>query len=243
MNKNINGEKIFTIFALAIIISVIVFVIYSVFSSNKYFYNNVSENTQENNINLPKTQEENVTTNDENMNVSDNKKTELNKTNEQPTTQEPSTPIETEIASYTTSIYDKDENRVFNISKAIQTLNNTLIPANSEFSFNKTIGPMNLDAGYKKALGFDTKGNKIQIAGGGMCQISSTLYNAALIANLEITERHPHSRRVYYVPKDKDATIFYDSLDLKFKNNTSSNIKIIATNDNTNVTIKLVKIS
>lgn len=244
MKKIIDGEKIFTIFALLIIISVIVFVMYSVFSSNKYFYNNVSENTQENNINSPKTQEENVTTNEENMNVSDNKKNELNTPNEQTTTtQEPSTPVETEIASYTTSIYDKDENRVFNISKAIQTLNDTLIPANSEFSFNKTIGPMSQEAGYKKALGFDTKGNKIQIAGGGMCQISSTLYNAALIANLEITERHPHSRRVYYVPKDKDATIFYDSLDLKFKNNTSSNIKIIATNDNTNVTIKLVKIS
>ena len=63
------------------------------------------------------------------------------------------------------------------------------------------------------------------------------------MANLEVTERHPHSRRVYYVPKDKDATIYYGSLDFKFKNNTQDDIKIEATNDNQNVTIKLKKIS
>ncbi len=101
---------------------------------------------------------------------------------------------------------------------------------------------MGQEQGYKEAVGFDANGNKIKVFGGGMCQISSTLYNAALMANLEITERHPHSRRVYYVPKDKDATIYYGSLDLKFKNNTENDIKIIATNDNVNVTIKLMKL-
>ena len=75
-----------------------------------------------------------------------------------------------------------------------------------------------------------------------MCQVSSTLYNVALIANLEITERHPHSRRVYYVPVDKDATIYYPSLDLKFINNTGYDLKISAQNDNYSVTIKMYKI-
>ena len=74
-----------------------------------------------------------------------------------------------------------------------------------------------------------------------MCQISSTLYNVALLANLEITERHAHSRRVNYVPADKDATIYYGSLDLKFINNTDSDIKITAENDNYSVTIKMFK--
>jgi vancomycin resistance protein YoaR len=93
-----------------------------------------------------------------------------------------------------------------------------------------------------KALGFDSEGNKIQIPGGGICQISSTLYNAVLIAGLEVTERHPHSHRVYYVPQDKDATIFYGTYDLKFINNTDRDIKIETTNDNANVTITLTKI-
>ncbi len=100
---------------------------------------------------------------------------------------------------------------------------------------------MNEAQGFKKAVGFDSKGKKIKISGGGLCQISSTLYNAVLDANLEVTERHAHSRRVYYVPKDKDATILYGTLDLKFKNNSDSDIKIEATNDSTNVTITLKK--
>ena len=75
-----------------------------------------------------------------------------------------------------------------------------------------------------------------------MCQISSTLYNAVLLANLEVTERHPHSRRVNYVPVDKDATIYYGSLDFKFINNTSNDLKIVAENDNYSVTIKIYKI-
>ena len=82
----------------------------------------------------------------------------------------------------------------------------------------------------------------LDIPGGGICQISSTLYNAVLIANLEVTERHPHSHRVYYVPQDKDATIFYGTYDLKFINNTDRDIKIETSNDNANVTINLIKI-
>lgn len=101
---------------------------------------------------------------------------------------------------------------------------------------------MGEENGYKLAKGFDDDGKLIDIPGGGMCQVSSTLYNVALIANLEITERHPHSRRVYYVPVDKDATIYYPSLDLKFINNTGYDLKISAQNDNYSVTIKMYKI-
>ncbi len=96
--------------------------------------------------------------------------------------------------------------------------------------------------GYKEATGFDANGNKIKVSAGGMCQISSTIYNTALEANFEIIERHPHSRRVYYVPVDKDATVYYDSLDLKFKNTTDYDIKVVATSDEYNVTIKFMKL-
>ncbi len=144
------------------------------------------------------------------MNINDEKLNEI---------KEEKKPIETEIATFTSTLYDKDENRVYNIGLAISALNGKVVKANEEFSFNNTIGPMDSSHGYKEAVGFDTNGNKIKVAGGGMCQISSTLYNSVLIAGLQVTERHPHSRRVYYVPKDKDATIYYGSLDFKFINN------------------------
>lgn len=149
---------------------------------------------------------------------------------------------EIEIASFTSTLYDNEENRVFNITKACQNLNGVVIEPGQEFSFNDTIGPMGEENGYLKATGFDSQGKIIQVSAGGMCQVSSTLYNVALLANLEITERHPHSRRVYYVPADKDATVYYGSLDLKFINNTDEKIKITAENDSYSVTIKMYKL-
>ena len=149
---------------------------------------------------------------------------------------------ETEISSFTSTLYDNSQNRMFNIRKAVDILNGTVLHSGEEFSFNNTIGPMGEENGYKKANGFDSNGRIIQIAGAGMCQISSTVYNAALLANLEITERHPHSRRVYYVPQDKDATVYYPDLDLKFINNTQNDIKIYASTDNYTVNIVFKKI-
>ena len=149
---------------------------------------------------------------------------------------------EIEIASYTSTLYDNEESRIYNIQKACSMLSGITIKAGEEFSFNQTIGPMGEENGFKKATGFDDDGNLIQISGGGMCQVSSTLYNVALLANLEITERHAHSRKVNYVPADKDATILYPNLDLKFINNTSNDLKISAETDNYSVTIKMYKI-
>lgn len=151
-------------------------------------------------------------------------------------------PVETEIAKYTTTIYDTEESRIHNIKLAISKLDNTIVNKYEEFSFNDTIGPMGQNEGYQKATGFDGNGKKIKIYGGGMCQISSTLYNAVLIANLEVTERHPHSRRVYYVPQDKDASVAYGGANFKFKNTSENKIKINATTDGHDVTITLYKI-
>ena len=150
---------------------------------------------------------------------------------------------ETQIATYTTTLYDKEQTRIDNINLAISKLNGVIIEDGAEFSFNNTIGPMDEGSGFKKATGFDSNGKKIKVSGGGICQISSTLYNSALIAGFNITERHPHSRRVYYVPKDKDATIYYGSLDLKFINNSGSKVRIDASATSSTVTITLVKIA
>ena len=97
--------------------------------------------------------------------------------------------------------------------------------------------------GYKKAEIFDSEGNIIQGYGGGNCQVSSTLYNAVLaVPNLEIIERHEHSRNVQYVEDGKDAAVAYGSIDFKFKNNTNHPIKIIATSTNEYVKVDLLKI-
>ena len=150
--------------------------------------------------------------------------------------------IETQIATYTTTIYDTEESRIHNITLAIGKLDNAIVEEGEEFSFNNTIGPMGANQGYQKATGFDGNGKKIKIYGGGMCQISSTLYNAVLIANLEVTERHAHSRRVYYVPQDKDASVAYGGADFKFKNTSGSKLKIKATTDGHDVTVTLYKV-
>ncbi|MBR1883645.1 MAG: VanW family protein [Clostridia bacterium] len=106
----------------------------------------------------------------------------------------------------------------------------------------KQFGPMDLEHGFKESTVFDSTGHVIKAPGGGMCQISSTMYNVALGANLEIVERHPHSRRVDYVPVDRDATIYYNTLDFKFKNNLDNPIKITATSDEYNVTVTFYQI-
>ena len=216
-----SSDKILSLISIIVLISLIGYIIYLFFKSN---------------INL------NSNKIDINKDISNIANTEINTNTESAQIEKEIIYKDIEIASFTSTLYDNEENRVYNISKACDILNGVTIPNGSEFSFNNTIGPMGEENGYKLAKGFDDDGKLIDIPGGGMCQVSSTLYNVALIANLEITERHPHSRRVYYVPVDKDATIYYPSLDLKFINNTGYDLKISAQNDNYSVTIKMYKI-
>lgn len=245
MENKSNGEKIVLTIVSIVIIIVICYVIYTVFSSNKSFYENsstsknidniTSNNNTNNTSNIDTNSKNDTSTDTDNMNINEETINEINNSKTQLLK-------ETEIATFTSTLYDKDENRVYNIGLAISAINGKIVKNNEEFSFNNTVGPMDESHGYKEAVGFDTDGNKIKVPGGGMCQISSTLYNAVLMANLQVTERHPHSRRVYYVPKDKDATIYYGSLDFKFINNLGTDLRIDASNTNTDVTIKLIKL-
>ena len=249
MKKNNKNENIVTTIMYIIIILVVLSVIFIAFMSNKNLLKNSTEMIGNNktdeiiyneNTELNKNEEEinntKINNNEANdINISKEKIEEI-KQNITPSTQ-------TQIATYTTTLYDKEETRIENIKLAISKLNGVIIENDSEFSFNNTIGPMDETTGFKKATGFDSNGKKIKIYGGGICQISSTLYNSALIAGFEITERHPHSRRVYYVPQDKDATIFYGSLDLKFVNKCGSRVRIDASATESTVTITLTKIT
>lgn len=231
-----------------IILLVVVAAIILILTSNANLFSNENNNSGEQTKNL---NDNNVNeNNNSNNNNSDKSKQSNDNTNDKPATAvakeeketAPQPPTEVQIATYTTTLYDKEQTRIDNINLAISKLNGVIIENGAEFSFNKTIGPMNEGNGFKKATGFDSNGKKIKISGGGICQISSTIYNCALIAGFDITERHPHSKRVYYVPKDKDATILYGSLDLKFVNNSGSKVRINASATKSTVTINLVKI-
>lgn len=131
-----------------------------------------------------------------------------------------------------TNITDKTPERLNNIELGVNKLNGIKVKPGETFSFNETIGPRTPEKGYKEAIIFDGHGNKIDGYGGGICQISSTLYNAVLNAGLEVTERHEHSHDVPYIEKGKDATVSYGSEDFKFKNNTNSPLTINSTTEN-----------
>jgi vancomycin resistance protein YoaR len=147
---------------------------------------------------------------------------------------------ENEISRYTTTLYNKEENRVHNIETAAEKLNKTIVRPGEVFSFNETIGERTKDRGFKKAS-IIVDGEKKTGTGGGVCQISSTLYNAALLADMKILERHEHSRKVPYVPEGKDAAVVYGSKDFKFKNTKDYPVEILITVTDDEVQITLNK--
>lgn len=154
-----------------------------------------------------------------------------------------STPKETTLSEFTTEILPKPANRITNIQISCKKLDGTIVENGQEFSFCGTVGQATSEEGYKEA---DVIINKkvVQALGGGMCQVSTTLYNAALaVPNIEIIERHGHDKPVPYIESGKDATVSYGSVDLKFKNNTGNRIKIYASSDDVNVTVKIVSLS
>ncbi|WP_051250045.1 VanW family protein [Carboxydothermus ferrireducens] len=122
------------------------------------------------------------------------------------------------LASFTTSFDVRKVNRSYNIGVAAGKLNGILIAPGEVFSFNKTVGPRSAKEGYKNAPVI-LRDQLVEALGGGVCQVSTTLYNAVLLANLPIVERHNHSLPVAYVPPGRDATVTDGGKDFKFKNN------------------------
>lgn len=130
-----------------------------------------------------------------------------------------------ELASYSSKYSTAAANRAFNVSRAAASVNGTILMPGEVFSYNQAIGNPSLANGYKMASVYEN-GRQTEGVGGGVCQVSSTLYSAVLYANLEIVERRSHSLTVAYVPKGQDATVSYGSVDFKFRNNTENPIKI-----------------
>lgn len=145
------------------------------------------------------------------------------------------------LAKYTT-IYDAgNTNRAHNIALAAKTINGTILLPGETFSYNGILGNTNKEKGYKVGTAY-VGGKVVESYGGGICQVSSTLYNAALYANLEIVERHNHSYAVNYVPAGRDATVAYGGKNFRFKNSRSYPIKIVASAKNGVVSISIMGI-
>lgn len=139
---------------------------------------------------------------------------------------------------YATRFTKDDPNRVQNIRLAAAILDGTILQPGETFSFNKHVGPRIEIYGYKEApviIG----GELVPDVGGGVCQVSTTLYVAALLADLRIDERSPHSIPPLYVPLGMDAAVAYPYLDLRFTNTTESPIYIAATVDDDHVLVAL----
>lgn len=154
-----------------------------------------------------------------------------------------STSSEIEMASFSTKLGGTMNPRTGNINITTGVLNETVVEPGKTFSFCDTVGKPTKERGYQEADAFDKDGNTFQAVGGGNCQVSSTLYNVVLqIPELQVIERHPHSKRVYYVEKDKDAAVATGSVDFKFKNTGERPIKIYANSDTSSVNIKIVKL-
>lgn len=180
----------------------------------------------------------------ENNNTVPENETDQNAVQEPQPTEPPakSEPVETVLAEFSTTIKSKASNRLNNIQITCSKLNETTVESGKSFSFCQTVGKATEEKGYKKADVIVDK-QVTQALGGGNCQVSSTLYNAILkVSDFKVTERHPHGKKVNYVPKGKDAAVSYGSKDLKFVNNTSNTIKIYASTDNKKVSIKIVSV-
>lgn len=131
------------------------------------------------------------------------------------------------LSNFTTRYDAGNVSRTTNLGIATRKINEYVIQPGEIFSYNKVLGKRTVENGYKEAAVFENGGVTNGI-GGGICQISTTLYNAVLQANLEIVERHNHSFITSYADPGKDATVVYGALDFKFKNNRKYPIKIVA---------------
>lgn len=140
----------------------------------------------------------------------------------------------TTIATYTTTATN-NKGRNQNLKLATQAINGTIVNPGQEFSFNETTGPRSTEKGYQPASAY-LNGEVVQEPGGGVCQVSSTLYNAVVFAGLKSTERHAHSYEPSYVTPGEDAAVSYGGPDFKFVNNSDYPIAIKASFSDQKVT-------
>ena len=143
------------------------------------------------------------------------------------------------LAAYD-SPHTADADRTNNLTLACKAIDGTILNPGEEFSFNKIVGERTEEKGYRGAIVYTGDGASEKQAGGGICQVASTIYTCTLLANLEVTERAPHMYIVSYVQAGMDATIYWGQLDFKFKNSTEYPLRVDASVSGGYVHIKLV---
>ena len=132
------------------------------------------------------------------------------------------------LATFSTNYQASNVNRTTNLRLAANKINGTVLLPNEEFSYNQVVGERTEKAGYKMAATY-SNGQVVDGLGGGICQISSTLYDAVVMANLNVTTRRNHQFVTSYLPAGKDATVVWGSQDFKFANTRKYPIRIVAT--------------
>lgn len=130
------------------------------------------------------------------------------------------------LSTFSTNYAASNRNRTTNLTLAANKVNGTVLMPGETFSYNKVVGARTISAGYKEAPIY-VEGRVEDGLGGGICQITSTLYNAVVYANLEITQRTNHQFVPSYVTASRDATVVYGSIDFQFKNNRDYPIKLV----------------
>ncbi len=130
------------------------------------------------------------------------------------------------LASYSTKYAASNKNRTTNLILASKKINGTVLLPGETFSYNNVVGERTISAGYKDAAIY-LNGQVVDGLGGGICQISTTLFNAVLLSNLEIVELHNHQFIPSYATAGRDATVVYGVKDFQFKNSRNYAIKIV----------------
>lgn len=142
------------------------------------------------------------------------------------------------LGTFSTTYDTSNQNRVTNLELASEKINGTVILPQETFSYNKIVGERTIAKGYKEAAVY-SGGKVVDGIGGGICQLSSTLYNAVIYANLEITQRSNHRFLTSYVTAGRDATVSWGTIDFCFKNTRNYPIKIVSSVKNGVVTTEI----
>lgn len=172
-----------------------------------------------------------------------NQDTQNNEENTNTTTEQKQTKRKTKVSSFSTPIVDDNDNRITNIKITCSRISGTVVKSGEEFSFCDVVGQPSSEDGYKEAHAF-VDGELVNEIGGGNCQVSTTIYNAAKeVDGVEITERHEHGKEVGYIEMGKDATVAYDYYDLKFENNNDFDLELDAYIKDNKVCVDVYKIA
>lgn len=142
------------------------------------------------------------------------------------------------LATYTTNYSSSSYSRANNVELAAEKINGTVLMPGDVFSYNDTVGRRTTQAGFQEAPAY-ANGKVVSEVGGGICQVSSTLYNTVLRSNLEVVDRTNHMFPVSYCPIGTDATVSWGAPDFKFKNNREYAIKIVAETSGRNLTVDI----